>query len=36
MFGISDTAARKELNKLTKLDIIKRKGEGRSTHYVRK
>jgi len=36
MFGISDTAARKELTKLMKLDVIKRKGEGRSTHYVRK
>ncbi len=34
LFGISDTAARTELKKLIKLEVIERKGDGRNIHYV--
>jgi cell filamentation protein, protein adenylyltransferase len=34
MFRISDNAALNEIRKLIKLEVIKRKGEGRSVHYV--
>lgn len=34
LFGISDTAARTELKKLIKLEVIQRKGDGRNIHYV--
>ncbi|MDR0912820.1 MAG: Fic family protein [Methanobrevibacter sp.] len=34
MFSISDTMARKETVKLEKLNVIKREGSGRNTHYI--
>ncbi len=36
MFKISDEAALKEMNKLIKLGVIKRRGKGRSTNYILK
>jgi len=34
MFGISDTSATNEISKLIDLEVIARKGKGRSIHYV--
>lgn len=34
MFGISDTSATNEISKLIELEVIERKGKGRSIHYV--
>ncbi len=34
MFGFSHTSAQHEISKLIELGIIKRKGQGRSVHYV--
>jgi Fic family protein len=36
MFKISDEAARKELNKLKRLNILKSEGKGRSIYYILK
>lgn len=33
-YNISPQAARKELRKMAEMDILKRKGEGRASHYV--
>ena len=34
MFGLSDEGARKEISKLIKLGVVKRKSKGRSISYV--
>lgn len=34
MFSISNTSAKKEINKLLELNVIKMKGKGRNIHYV--
>jgi Fic family protein len=34
MFSISNTSAKKETSKLEKLNVIKREGKGRNTHYI--
>ncbi|MBM4240879.1 MAG: winged helix-turn-helix transcriptional regulator [Euryarchaeota archaeon] len=34
MFNLSHTSAQREISKLMELDVIKRKGKGRSVHYV--
>ena len=34
MFKISDEAARKEINKLKKLGVLKSEGKGRSVYYI--
>jgi predicted HTH transcriptional regulator len=34
LFGLSDTSAKNEISKLIDLEVIERKGKGRSTHYV--
>lgn len=34
MFEISDEAVRKEITKLTRLDVLKSKGKGRSVYYI--
>jgi len=34
LFGLSDEGVRKEISKLVKLGVVKRKGKGRSLHYV--
>ena len=34
LFGISDEAARKEINKLVKLGVVRPNGRGRSLHYL--
>jgi predicted HTH transcriptional regulator len=34
IFGLSDEGVRKEISKLIELRVVKRKGKGRSLHYV--
>lgn len=34
MFGLSDEAVRKEVSKLIELEVLRKKGKGRSVHYV--
>jgi predicted HTH transcriptional regulator len=34
LFELSDEGARKEISKLEKLNVVKKKGKGRSLHYI--
>jgi ATP-dependent DNA helicase RecG len=34
IFGLSDEGVRKEISKLIELRVVKRKGKGRSLHYI--